>query len=196
MSTQGKCTTPSHETTSDYIIVMRTIRKATSQKGFIMKKANFVYSADHVECVVYVDVESMKRAGQITSPEFAEYKKIKEALPGYKFQTKEFPKKAKQTYAGLKIAVMQAFIIQCEDTTEKAEAAIRELNKAKAKGMLKGGAYGGAKSWFLENYGKEYRKSAMSKKDGKRVALIKELLSKVNPSLVDSDIDSLEEEGV
>jgi len=48
----------------------------------------------------------------------------------------------------------------------------------------------------LDNYGKEYRKSAMSKKDGKRVALIKELLSKVDSSLVDSDIDSLEEEGV
>ena len=54
-----------------------------------MKKVNFVYSADHINSVVYVDVESMKRAGQITSPEYAEYKKIKAALPDYKFETKD-----------------------------------------------------------------------------------------------------------
>lgn len=150
-----------------------------------MKKYSFIYEADHINKIIHVDEESMKRAGQISNPEFAELMKVREALPGYELETKKFPKKEKRTYAGLKIAVMQAFIIQCEDTIEKAEAAIIQLNNATAEGLLKGSAYGGAKKWFLKNYGKAYNSSAMSKKDGKRTALINELLGKVNPDLVD-----------
>lgn len=150
-----------------------------------MKKYSFIYEADHINKIIHVDEESMKRAGQISNPEFAELMKVREALPGYELKTKKFPKKEKRTYAGLKIAVMQAFIIQCEDTIEKAEAAIIQLNNATAEGLLKGSAYGGAKKWFLKNYGKAYNSSAMSKKDGKRTALINELLGKVNPDLVD-----------
>ena len=148
------------------------------------KKCVFVYEADHIKKVIYVDEESMKRAGKITNPEFEKLTEVMNALPGYKLETKKFPKKEKRTYAGLTIAVMQAFIIQCEDTIEKAESAIRELNKEKAEGLLKGSAYGGAKSWFLDNYGKEYNSSAMSKKDSKRDALIAELIGKVDPSLI------------
>lgn len=150
-----------------------------------MKKYSFIYEADHINKIIHVDEESMKRAGQISNPEFAELMKVRETLPGYELETKKFPKKEKRTYAGLKIAVMQAFIIQCEDTIEKAEAAIIQLNNATAEGLLKGSAYGGAKKWFLKNYGKAYNSSAMSKKDGKRTALINELLGKVNPDLVD-----------
>lgn len=150
-----------------------------------MKKYSFIYEADHINKIIHVDEESMKRAGQISNPEFAELMKVREALPGYELETKKFPKKEKRTYAGLKIAVMQAFIIQCEDTIEKAEAAIIQLNNATAEGLLKGSAYGGAKKWFLKNYGKAYNSSAMSQKDGKRTALINELLGKVNPDLVD-----------
>lgn len=149
------------------------------------KKCAFIYEADHINKIIYVDEESMKRAGQISNPEFAELMKVRGTLPGYTLEIKKFPKKEKRTYAGLTIAVMQAFIIQCEDTIEKAESAIRELNKEKAEGLLKGSAYGGAKSWFLDNYGKEYNSSAMSKKDGKRDALIAELIGKVDPSLID-----------
>ena len=151
-----------------------------------MKKYSFMYEADHINKIIYVDEVSMKRAGQISNPEFAELMKVRETLPGYKLETKKFPKKEKRTYAGLKIAVMQAFI-------EKAESEIRKLNQAKAEGLLKGSAYGGAKKWFLKNYGKAYNSSAMSKKDGKRTALIHELLGKVNPDLVDlSDVDEKE----
>lgn len=157
------------------------------------KKCSFIYEADHINKIIYVDEESMKRAGQISNPEFAELMKVRETLPGYELETKKFPKKEKRTYAGLKIAVMQAFIIQCEDTIEKAESAIIQLNNATAEGLLKGSAYGGAKKWFLKNYGKAYNSSAMSKKDGKRTALINELLGKVNPDLVDlSDTDKKE----
>lgn len=157
------------------------------------KKCSFIYEADHINKIIYVDEESMKRAGQISNPEFAELMKVRETLHGYELETKKFPKKEKRTYAGLKIAVMQAFIIQCEDTIEKAESAIIQLNNATAEGLLKGSAYGGAKKWFLKNYGKAYNSSAMSKKDGKRTALINELLGKVNPDLVDlSDTDKKE----
>lgn len=150
-----------------------------------MKKCVFLYEADHVHSIVYVDVESMKRAGQITNDEFSEYVKIKETLPGYTFKVKEFPKKIKRTYGGLTMKVMQAFIIQHEDNIAKAESQIRKLNDAKSKRMLNSSGYGAAKSWFLDNYGEEYNHSNMSKKDSKRDALIKELLAKVDSSLID-----------
>lgn len=158
-----------------------------------MKKYSFIYEADHINKIIYVDEVSMKRAGQISNPEFAELMKVRETLPGYELETKKFPKKEKRTYAGLKIAVMQAFIIQTVESIEKAESEIRKLNQAKAEGLLKGSAYGGAKKWFLKNYGKAYNSSAMSKKDGKRTSLINELLGKVNPELVDlSEADEKE----
>ena len=149
-----------------------------------MKKYSFIYEADHINKIIYVDEVSMKRAGQISNPEFVELMKVRETLPGYELETKKFPKKEKRTYAGLKIAVMQAFIIQTVESIEKAESEIRKLNQAKAEGLLKGSAYGGAKKWFLKNYGKAYNSSAMSKKDGKRDALIAELIGKVEPSLI------------
>jgi hypothetical protein len=148
-------------------------------------KANFVYEADHINCILYVDVDSMKRAGQITSPEFAAFMKVKNALPGYKLETKEFPQKNKRTYGGLSIKVMQAFIIQHEETIDEAKESLKELNKAKAEGLLNGAAYSAAKSWFLKKYSNVYNTSALSKKDGKRDALIKELLEKVDPTLID-----------
>ena len=149
------------------------------------RKSKFIYEADHVHHTIYVDVESMKRAGQIDNPEFTELTKIRKALSGYKLETKEFPKKNKQTYDGLRIPVMQAFIIQYEATPEKAASALRELNKKKAEGLLRGATYGVVKSWFIKEYGDVYNGSALSKKDGKRDALIKELLCKVDPALID-----------
>ena len=156
-------------------------------------KANFVYEADHLNSIIYIDVDSLKRAGQITSPEFAEFTAVKNALPGYTIQAKEFPKKAKRTYGGLSIKVMQAFIIQHEDTQEKREAALRELNKERAEGLLKGAAYSAAKSWFLKNYSKVYNSSALSTKDGKRDALINELLASVDEEIINPTVKMLKE---
>lgn len=150
-----------------------------------MKKRAFVYEADHINNIIYVEKESMQRAGQITNPEFEEFVRVKTTLPGYTIEIKEFPKKDKRTYSGLNVSVMQAFIIQYEDSVESAEASLRELNKKKAEGLLKGATYGVVKSWFLDKYGKAYNSSAMSKKDGKRDMLVSELLAKVNPILID-----------
>lgn len=159
-------------------------------------KCVFVYEADHINNIIYVDTESMKRAGQITSPEFAEFVTVKQALPGYAIKTKDFPKTNKRTYGGLTIKVMQAFIIQYEESTEKAKESLLELNKAKSAGLLKGAAYSFAKSWFLDKYGKFYNGSAMSKKDSKRDALINELLAKVDQSLIDPATAVQKEGGV
>ena len=160
-----------------------------------MKKSILVYEADHVNNVLYIEKQSLQRAGKITNPEFTELMKIKKVLPGYAIQTKDFPKKEKKTYGGLKISVMQAFIIQYEDTTEKAEASLRELNKARAEGLLKNAAYSAAKSWFLGKYGDAYNNSALSKTDGKRDALIKELLATVDERII-NPITEIQKEGV
>ena len=68
---------------------------ATSQKGnniMSNKKCTFIYEADHIKKVIYIDEESMKRAGQISNPEFAELMKVRETLPGYTLEIKKFPK--------------------------------------------------------------------------------------------------------
>lgn len=152
-------------------------------------KVNFVYEADHIDRVLYVDVDSMKRAGQITNPEFQKLTEVMNALPGYKLETKEFPRKKKRTYDGLTIKVMQAFIIQYESTPEKMTECLKELNKKKAEGLLKGATYGVVKSWFLD---KLFTNSAMSQKDSKRDALINELLAKVDSSLIDPAAEAYE----
>lgn len=156
-------------------------------------KVNFVYEADHIDRILYVDVDSMKRAGQITNPEFQKLTEVMNALPGYKLDTKEFPKKSKRTYDGLTIKVMQAFIIQYEATPEKVAECLKELNKKKAEGLLKGATYGVVKSWFLDKYSKVFNSSALSKKDGKRDALIKELLATVDDSIINPPIVTKQE---
>lgn len=168
------------------------MRQATSQKGIVMNtkarstsKVNFVYEADHIARILYVDVKSMELAGQITSPEFAEFQKVTAILPDYKLELKVFPKKDKRTYDGLTIKVMQAFIIQYEATPEKIAECLKEFNQKRAEGLLKGATYGVVKSWFLGKYDKAFNNSALSKKDGKRDALIKELLATVDSSLID-----------
>lgn len=69
-----------------------------ARREIVMKKYNFVYEADHVHNTIYVDVDSMKRAGQIDAPEYKRFLEIKAELPGYAIQTKVFDKKEKCTY--------------------------------------------------------------------------------------------------
>lgn len=148
------------------------------------KKCVFVYEANHIEGVVYVDVDSMKRAGRIDSPEFAEYLNIKAKLPTYKFEIKEFPKPNKNSYPGLSIRVMQAFIIQYEKNEQERKNALIELNQERVKGLLVNASYSKTKSWFLKKYGKAYKSSGLSKKEGKREELISNLLSSVDSELL------------
>ena len=177
MLSQGKCTTPSHETTSHYIIYKRNKRKATSQKGIIMKKQYFVNLIDRI---VEVDKKFIEKAGQLDTEENALYDRLLGKYPSFKFEVKDLNKSNKQTYKGLRIEVMQAFIIQHEETPEKYNPQLKELNKAMAEGLMKDAKYSVAKSWFLKHYGEVFNGSALSKKEGKQEELIKNLLALAN----------------
>ncbi len=148
------------------------------------EKNCLLYYADHARNTLYVDSDSMKRAGQIDSPEFAEFQRIRKEVHDYKIEVKDFPKTKKRTYGGLTMRAMQAFIILHEGK-EKAEAKLRELNAQKAVGMVKGSGYGRAKSWFLEHYGKAYNGSDLSKNESKREKFINELLASVDSVYID-----------
>ena len=153
------------------------------------------YEVARLERVVYVDPEFVKKAGQLDTDESKLFDRLLEKYPTFMFEEKKLNESNKQTYKGLRIEVMQAFIIQYEETPQKRETALRELNKKKAEGLLLGATYGVVKSWFLENYGKVYNGSAMSKKDGKRDVLIKELLATVDPALIITTAEA-DEKGV
>lgn len=142
------------------------------------------YSVELLEHIVYVDPAFIKKAGILDTEESELYDRLLAKYPSFKFEVKDLNKSNKQTYKGLRIEVMQAFIIQHEETPEKYNPKLAELNKEIAKGLVKDAKYGVAKSWFVENYGKAYNSSTLSKKEGKREALINELLSKADKNLI------------
>ena len=146
-----------------------------------MKKQYFVA---RMERVVYVDPMFVKKAGQLDTEECELYDRLLEKYPDFKFEVKKLNESNKQTYKGLTIKVMQAIIIQHEETPDKYEPKLKELNKKLADGLARNATYSVAKSWFLDNYGEVYTGSALSKKEGKREALINELLSKVDKSII------------
>ena len=153
---------------------MRKKRKATSQKGNVMKQNYFVA---RLERVVYVDPMFVKMAGQLDTEESKLFDRLLEKYPTFKFEEKKLNETNKQNYKGLRIEVMQAFIIQHEETPEKYNPQLKELNKAMAEGLVKGAKYSAAKSWFLKHYGEVFNGSALSKKEGKQDELIKNLLA-------------------
>jgi hypothetical protein len=149
-----------------------------------MKKCNFVYEADHVNNIIYVDVDSMKRAGQIDAPEYERFLVIKAELPGYVIKTKEFEKKEKCTYKGLRFDVMQAFIIYHEKDVTTRDARLKELLEKIIEGTDSGSAIAPAKHWFIEKYKKEYKESPLSKLTNKRESLVEKLLEGIPSELI------------
>ena len=135
------------------------------------------YFVARLERVVYVDPMFVKMAGQLDTYESKLYDRLLEKYPTFTFEVKELNKSNKQTYKGLRIEVMQAFIIQHEETPDKYNPQLKELNKAMAEGLVKGAKYSAAKSWFLKHYGKVFNGSALSKKEGKQDELIKNLIA-------------------
>ena len=135
------------------------------------------YFVARLERVVYVDPMFVKMAGQLDTDESKLYDRLLEKYPTFTFEVKELNKSNKQTYKGLRIEVMQAFIIQHEETPDKYNPQLKELNKAMAEGLVKGAKYSAAKSWFLKHYGKVFNGSALSKKEGKQDELIKNLIA-------------------
>ena len=142
------------------------------------------YFVARLENVVYVDPAFVKKAGILDTDECELYDRLLEKYPSFKFEVKDLNKSNKQTYKGLRIEVMQAFIIQHEETPEKYNPKLAELNKAMAEGLMMDAKYSFAKSWFIKNYGDAFNGSNLSKKEGKREALINELLSKADKNLI------------
>lgn len=149
-----------------------------------MKKCNFVYEADHVSNTIYVDVDSMKRAGQIDAPEYKRFLEIKAELSGYSIQTKVFEKKEKCTYKGLRFDVMQAFIIYHEKDEATRNTRLKELLDKIIEGASSGSSIAPAKHWFIENYKNEYKESPLSKLTSKRESLIEKFLKDVPSELI------------
>lgn len=139
-----------------------------------MKK---LYSVARLEKVVYVDPKFVEKAGQLDTEESELFDRLLEKYPTFKFEEKKLNESNKQTYKGLRIEVMQAFIIQHEGTPEKYNVKLKELDKEMNEGLVKGAKYSAAKSWFLKNYGKVFNGSALSKKESKQEELIKSLLA-------------------
>ena len=149
-----------------------------------MKKYNFVYEADHVNNTIYVDVDSMKRAGRIDAPEYKRFLEIKAELPGYAIKTKEFEKKEKCTYKGLRFDVMQAFIVYYEKDETTRNSRLKELLEIIIEGTSSGSPIGPAKHWFIEHYKKEYKESPLSKLTNKRESLVEKLLENIPSELI------------
>ena len=157
-------------------IIMNATMNNLTATATTSKKFAFTYN--HItKKIVGTDV-AFAKAGIPGSALEKELLARMEGQPTYTFAVLETEKKpAKQTYKGLRIEVMQAFIIQHEETPEKYNAKLKELNKAMAEGLVKGAKYSAAKSWFLKHYGEVFNGSALSKKEGKQEELIKNLLA-------------------
>ena len=132
------------------------------------------YEIDMMNGKVYIDPAFATKAGQLGSPEFAKFMELKTSLPGFTFEEKKL-NADKNTYKGLKIEVMEAFIMFYEKGEQK-EAALREFYSVVAEGDLKGRKSPFVKSWFISKYKEPYNKSSFAqKKESKQEEVIKSI---------------------
>lgn len=147
-------------------------RRATSQKGIIMKKQ---YEIDMVNEKVYVDPQFVKNAGQLGAPEFTIFMELKNTLTGFSFEVKNLNESCKITYSDLTYETMEAFINFYEKEECRATS-IEEFKKIRAESIFKKAPYSFVKSWFLSKYKDAYNKSNFAtKKDTKKSEVIKGL---------------------
>lgn len=132
------------------------------------------YEIDILNEKVYVDPTFVKKANNIQAHEFKEFMELKTTLPGFKFEEKKLNVE-KNTYKGLKIEVMEAFILFYEEGESQTKA-LAEFRKVVAEGTLKDNKSSFVKSWFLSKYKDEYNKSSFAQKsESKKAQAIKEL---------------------
>lgn len=129
---------------------------------------------DIVNGKVYVDPTFVKKASKLGSAEFNEFMELKATLPGFIFEEKKLNAE-KNTYKGLKIEVMEAFILFYEEGESQTKA-LAEFRKVVAEGTLKENKSSFVKSWFLSKYKEPYNKSSFAQKsESKKAQAIKEL---------------------
>lgn len=122
------------------------------------------YEVSILEGKIYVDPEFVKKAGQLDSPEFSEYMRLKRELPGFPFEEKNLNVSSRFTYSKLSYDAMKDFI-NFYESDERKPAALAEFNRVRAESAFKKAPYSFVKSWFVRNYKEAYRKSSFAEKE-------------------------------
>ena len=114
------------------------------------------YVVDIVNSKVYVDPTFIKKASKLGTAEFKEFTELRASLPGFAFEKKNL-NADKNTYKGLKIEVMEAFIMFYEEGEEQKKA-LEEFKAILAESIFKKNKSSFVRSWFLHKYKNQYKK--------------------------------------
>lgn len=121
-------------------------------------KKNTGYEINPIDKTITLTKQFLKGASTMGTPEYKELKKIQNDNPGFELKVREINQKEnKQTYSELTFAVMESIIRESFSDAEEQTAKIAEFEAVKA--FYEGNKttkYGHVKSWFVQNYKKQY----------------------------------------
>ena len=121
-------------------------------------KKNVGYEVKHIEKTICLSKKFLKAASIMGTPEYKELKKVMKENPDYKLEERKIcQKESKVTYSELTFAVMESIIEGSakDDADKTAKIAEFEAVKTFYDGN-KTTKYGHVKSWFVQNYKKQY----------------------------------------
>lgn len=120
------------------------------------KSAN--YEINPIDKTITLTKKFLKGASTMGTPEYKELKKIQNDNPGFELKVREISQREnKMTYSELTFAVMESIIKESFSDVEEQTARITEFEAVKA--FYEGNKttkYGHVKSWFVQNYKKQY----------------------------------------
>ena len=124
----------------------------------MIKNAN--YSIDFFTSTIIITKKFYKAASVLNSPEYKEMMQFRRDNPDFTIVLREIKKKeGKKSYRNLNYKNMRTFIENYEtDDTVRADC-IKEFEKVMELSKVQSGPYAYVKTWFLNNYGKEYDKN-------------------------------------
>lgn len=110
------------------------------------------YSIDFISGTIFITRAFAKKAGTVGTDEFKYFIELRNAYPEYAIKYKEIEKKAnKQSYSGLSIYKMKAFLM-----TKKDAAALEEFEAFCKTYEKERGKYATIKRAFLNKHKEEY----------------------------------------
>lgn len=129
-------------------------------EGFTMKK-NEQYHIHHLGRTIYFRKSFLEAAGTTETPEYRELMELQEKHPDFKLMPWSIaePKKKKESYKGLTISQMDAFLKwKYKGKKEEYDAVKAEFDAIRGfcKEFHKTTSGGNCKKWFLERYKEEY----------------------------------------
>ena len=120
------------------------------------KSAN--YEINPIDKTITLTKKFLKGASTMGTPEYKELKKIQNDNPGFELKVREISQREnKMTYSELTFEVMESIIKESFSDAEEQTARITEFEAVKA--FYEGNKttkYGHVKSWFVQNYKKQY----------------------------------------